>query len=125
MLGGSAHGNAPGHAKKRSAPGRAGYVLVGGPWSVVPARSSARIMLSTSHARGGLRIGRSHMSELPRWASRGFKTGVALSLQIPVATTLVAAFPDLKFGYPLVLLPLLAVGPVATRGLRSPRALLA
>ena len=65
------------------------------------------------------------MSELPRWASRGFGTGVALSLHITLAVGLVAAFPDLKFGYPLVLLPLLAAGPLAARGLRPHRALLA
>ena len=69
------------------------------------------------------------MSTLPRWASRGFKTGVALSLPVPVAVVLVAIYPDLKFGYPLVLLLLLAVGPLAVYGLRPlrgiPAALLA
>src|SRR4051794_3901748 len=55
---------------------------------------------------------------LPRWASRGFGTGIALSLAVPVAVILAALFPGLKPGYPLVLVPLLAVGPVAVRGLR-------
>ena len=63
------------------------------------------------------------MSEFPRWASRGIGTGVALSLPVPVAVAVVAAVPELKFGYPLVLLPLLAVGPLAARGLRPLQAL--
>src|SRR5256885_656010 len=50
------------------------------------------------------------MRALPRWASRGFGTGVAVSLPAVVAVALVAAFPDLKVGYPLVLLPMLANG---------------
>jgi diguanylate cyclase (GGDEF)-like protein/PAS domain S-box-containing protein len=63
-------------------------------------------------------------STLPRWASRAVVTGFALSVPVPVAVALVALFPDLKFGYPLVLLPLLAAGPIAVVGCRMPRALL-
>ncbi len=62
---------------------------------------------------------------LPSWASRAVVTGLALSVPVPVAVALVALFPDLKFGYPLVLLPLLAAGPIAVRDGRLPRALAA
>src|SRR6185503_5376204 len=59
----------------------------------------------------------------PRWAVHGLRTGIALSLPVPLAIALVAASPDLRLGYPLVLLPLLLVGPMAVRGLSPWRAL--
>ena len=58
---------------------------------------------------------------LPRWASRGFQTGIIFGLPVLIAVVLVAALPALKFGSALALLPLLAVGPVAARGFRVPQ----
>ncbi|MGE3912895.1 MAG: hypothetical protein AB7K36_26290, partial [Chloroflexota bacterium] len=63
------------------------------------------------------------MSGLSRWASHGFLVGLAFSLLAPVAVMLMAVFPNVKSGYPLMLLPLLAVGPFAVRGLRLPHAM--
>ena len=53
----------------------------------------------------------------PSWLTSGLRVGFATSLPIPFAVAVVQAFPDLKFGYPLVLLPLLLAGPFAMRGL--------
>src|SRR5438067_9944251 len=61
----------------------------------------------------------------PRWGARGFGTGIAVSLPLLAAVALVAAVPDLELGHPLVLLPLLAAGPLAGCGLRPPWALVA
>jgi hypothetical protein len=62
---------------------------------------------------------------LPRWAARGLGVGLVLGLSVPVAVSLVAILPALRLGYPLVLVPLLAVGPLAVQGLRPHRAILA
>ena len=54
------------------------------------------------------RIGRA--SRVPTWIGLGVSAGLATSLQVPFAVALVWARPDLQFGYPLVLLPLLLAG---------------
>src|SRR3954469_5984660 len=76
-------------------------------------------MLAWRHGGGGPK-----MNTRPRWASRGYRTGIVLSLPVLVAIALFALFPDLRFGYSLVLLPLLSVGPGAAHGLRLPGAFL-
>ena len=58
----------------------------------------------------------------PAWMAEGLRAGVATSAQVPIAVVVVYALPDLKFGYPLVLLPLLLAGPLAGRGLALPAA---
>src|SRR4051812_48159029 len=57
-------------------------------------------------------------ARLPSWVAGGLKAGIVVSVSIPIAVVIVAIFPDLKFGYPLVLLPLLLAGPLASRGHR-------
>jgi diguanylate cyclase (GGDEF)-like protein len=51
--------------------------------------------------------------------------GLAVSLHIPAMVVLAWLRPDLQLGYPLVLLPLLAAGPLASRSRSSARALAA
>lgn len=59
------------------------------------------------------------------WIRLGASAGLAVSLHVPVAVVLVWARPDLLFGYPLVLLPILLAGPLAIRSLAGARALAA
>jgi diguanylate cyclase (GGDEF)-like protein/PAS domain S-box-containing protein len=75
-------------------------------------------MLAQKHGRQG-RTG----TGLPRWAARGLGTGLVLGAPVPLVVLLVAILPALRFGYPLVLVPLLAAGPLAVQGLRPLRAI--
>jgi diguanylate cyclase (GGDEF)-like protein len=59
----------------------------------------------------------------PSWIGTGLSIGLAVSLHIPVVVVLVWLRPDIQLGYPLVLLPLLAAGPLASRSRSSTRAL--
>ena len=51
--------------------------------------------------------------------------GLAVSLHIPAVVVLAWLRPDVQLGYPLVLLPLLSAGPLASRSRSSTRALAA
>jgi diguanylate cyclase (GGDEF)-like protein len=55
----------------------------------------------------------------------GLSIGLAVSLHIPAVVVLAWALPDFQLGYALVLLPLLAAGPLATRSLSGTKALAA
>ena len=50
----------------------------------------------------------------------GVPAGLAVSLHVPFAVLIVWLHPDLLYGYPLVLLPLLLAGPLATRQQKKP-----
>ena len=60
---------------------------------------------------------------VPPWLRLGLAMGLAVSLHVPVAVLLVWARPELQLGYPLVLLPLLLAGPLASRHFRGLQAL--
>src|SRR5207302_1796770 len=62
---------------------------------------------------------------LPEWVTVGLRAGLAVSIHVPFAVLLVWARPELLFGYPLVLLPLLLAGPLAVRTLRGASAIAA
>lgn len=51
------------------------------------------------------------------WLARGLRVGAAASLHVPIAIVLVTAVPAIRPVYPLMLLPLLLAGPVASRRL--------
>jgi diguanylate cyclase (GGDEF)-like protein len=56
------------------------------------------------------------MSNYRPVVTRGLRIGLATSVQVAVGVVLLWLMPALGFGYPLVLLPLLLVGPLAGRG---------
>src|SRR6266508_3246918 len=62
---------------------------------------------------------------LPEWIWDAMAAGAFSSVHIPLVVFAVHLVPDLRFGYPLVLLPLLLAGPLATRGLGFGRSLIA
>jgi len=61
---------------------------------------------------------RDAMSDYKPVVARGLQIGLATSVQVAVGVVLLWLVPALAFGYPLVLLPLLLVGPLA--GHRTP-----
>lgn len=67
----------------------------------------------------GLRTGRTRRS----WFRQGAATGLACGLAAPLGILLLALSPALLGGYVLVLVPLVIVGPFASRGLPVPRGL--
>src|SRR5437660_6340886 len=56
------------------------------------------------------------MSNYKPVVTRGLRIGLATSVQVAVGVVLLWLVPALGFGYPLVLLPLLLVGPLAGHG---------
>src|SRR5438105_132524 len=70
-------------------------------------------------------VGDMTTGRLPEWATVGVRAGLAVSIHVPFAVLLVWARPELLFGYPLVLLPLLLAGPLAVRSLRGASAIAA
>ena len=56
------------------------------------------------------------MSDYTSVIARGLRIGLATSVQVALGVVLLWLLPALGFGYPLVLLPLLLVGPLAGRG---------
>src|SRR5215472_10811035 len=62
---------------------------------------------------------------LPTWLTVGLRSGLTVSLHVPIAVLLVWARPELLFGYPFVLPPLLLAGPLSTRAVRGTAALAA
>src|SRR5438309_9015327 len=64
-------------------------------------------------------VGDMAQRRLPEWVTVGLRAGLAVSMHVPFAVLLVWARPELLFGYPLVLLPLLLAGPLAVRTLRG------